>query len=366
MTLFLLSIFGTYYIFLLLLLYGWESVMAKPNQGSERYLTISIIVPFRNEEHTLEKLIQSLSSLQYPKDKLQIILVNDHSSDRSLELISPYLSATIQLIHLELEDTGKKNAIAKGIETATSEIIVTTDADCTHQHNWLSTISDFFAFENTQLVVGPVAIAPSTSWFAKLQAIEFSSLIGSGAAMLHWGIPAMANGANLAFRKSAFVFVDGYEGNQHIASGDDEYLLKKIFGKFPSGVVFNNQSVSVVNTLPMPSLSSFFYQRLRWASKWKYQKDLKVKATALAVFAFQAFMVAMYFLAFGYRDDWVVLLILTKIGLEGIFLFRVCQFLGIRFSLLPFVFVQLAYPFYVVFTALASIVARPVWKDRKS
>lgn len=362
----LLIVFGLYITFLFTLLYSWEKILAKPIPASTSFQSISVVVPFRNEEANIEKLLSSLLSLHYPKEKLQIILVNDHSTDRSIQLISKFLTDIIQLINLDLHESGKKAALLKGIERSTSDIIVTTDADCHHHPNWLSSIHESFSSANIQMMVGPVAIAPATSWFAKLQAIEFSSLIGSGAAMLHWGIPAMANGANLAFRKSAFFSVDGYKGNQHIASGDDEYLLKKIFIKFPDGIVFNNQTSCVVNSLPLSGFISFFNQRLRWASKWKYQSDLKVKAVALAVFCFQVFMLAMYYLAIVNHHELIGLLVLAKVGLEGIFLFRVCQFLGVRFSFLPFVSLQLAYPFYVVFTALSSFLVRPVWKDRKS
>jgi poly-beta-1,6-N-acetyl-D-glucosamine synthase len=365
MAIILIFIFGVYFISILTLLYGWEKALTKPIPLSSSLKTISVVVPIRNEEQNIEKLLNSLVALHYPKEKLQIILVNDHSTDRSVQLISKFLTENILLINLESARSGKKAALSKGIEHSTPEIIVTTDADCIQHQDWLLSINDFFEGDNIQMVVGPVAIDPTTSWFAKLQAIEFSSLIGSGAAMLHWGIPAMANGANLAFRKSAFVSVGGYEGNQHIPSGDDEYLLKKVFEKFPEGVVFNNKPASVVRTLPMNSFSSFINQRLRWAGKWKYQDDWKVKAAAVAVFCFQAFMLVIYVLAIVNRHELAAILILAKVGLEGVFLFRVCQFLGVRFSLLPFVGLQLVYPFYVVFTAMASFLVMPIWKDRK-
>jgi len=365
MTIALLLIFGFYFIFLLALLYGWERTLIQPVSNSTDFHSITVIIPFRNEEENIETLIQSLQSLNYPKEKLEIILVNDHSSDQSLKALNK-LATPFLLINLEDNEVGKKAALTKGIEIAKSEIIVTSDADCKHPTQWLQSINSFFANPQTQMVVGGVTIQNSKSFFTKLQAIEWASLIGSGASLLQWHIPAMANGANLAFRKSAFLAVGGYEGNEHIASGDDEFLLRKIFKAFPNGIQFNHQLTSVVQTLPQKKIFNFFQQRFRWAGKWKHQTNGKVKLVAFVVFIFQPFFMTSFFLLGGEHQRLVSTMLLAKAGLEGIFLFRVCQFLGVRFTIIPFMMLQLLYPFYVVLTAILSLFVKSSWKGRKS
>jgi cellulose synthase/poly-beta-1,6-N-acetylglucosamine synthase-like glycosyltransferase len=365
MTIFLLIVFGSYLVCLLVLLYGWERSLARPISKSDVFQKISVIIPFRNEEKNLVALVQSLKSIQYPANKIEFIFVNDSSSDNSVETLKLLNLSNSKVIELRNEKTGKKAALTKGVESASSEIIVTTDADCQNQSNWLESINSLFSDLNVKMVVGGVAISNPKGLFNQLQAIEFASLIGSGASLLHWQIPAMANGANLAFRKSAFLDVGGYEGNENIPSGDDEYLLRKFFATRPEGVVFNSSVDSVVSTTPQKSLRSFFHQRLRWAGKWKHQTNASLKWTAVFVFLFQLTFLASFFFYWLSGSKLILMLLLSKAALEGILLFRVCQFLSVRFSLLSFALLQIVYPFYVVITAIGSLILPFEWKGRK-
>jgi len=86
--------------------------------------------------------------------------------------------------------------------------------------------------------------------------------------MAHYNRPFTCNGANLAYRKNVFHEVNGFEGIDMIASGDDELLMKKIVSRYPLGVAV--QAGQFVDTLPNVTFKEFFYQRIRWASKWKY------------------------------------------------------------------------------------------------
>lgn len=361
----LLIVFGGYLVCLLALLYGWESTLLRPLNKAEEYQAISVIVPFRNEEKNLDSLVQSLKLIQYPSDKLEFIFVNDHSTDKSVEILTSGILSNARVIELESQKSGKKGALTKGIECASSEIIVTTDADCQFQSDWLESINSLFSDLGVKMVIGSVAISNPKRLFDQMQTIEFASLIGSGASLLHWKIPAMANGANLAFRKSSFVEVNGYDGNENIPSGDDEYLLRKFFATWSAGVVFNPSMDSVVYTAPQKSLFSFFQQRLRWAGKWKYQTDASLKRTAVLVFAFQLVFLASFAFYWFSESPLILILLLSKAALEGVFLFRICQFLRIRLAWLAFTLLQIFYPFYVVITAIGSLILPFEWKGRK-
>src|SRR5690606_7520040 len=92
-------------------------------------------------------------------------------------------------------------------------IILTTDGDCRVGCDWLKAHAEIFAMQRPKLVSGPVTFYEGKTWFEQLQTIEFSSLVGTGAASIQAGKPNMCNGANLAFTKAAFQEVKGYEGN---------------------------------------------------------------------------------------------------------------------------------------------------------
>lgn len=359
-----LIIFGFYFLAMLTLLYGWEKALARPARTSTGIKSITVIVPMRNEERNVNQIVQSIVNQNYPAEKLQVIFVNDHSSDGTRTAFSEYAPENFQLINLAESHIGKKAAITRGIESATGEIIVITDADCRHDLQWLQSINSQFTESEVQMVVGPVAIQ-SNSFFSTLQAIEFASLIGSGAALLQWGVPAMANGANLAFKREAFQKVNGYQGNEHIASGDDEFLLRKVYHVFPNGIKFNNASTSVVRTEAQQSLNAFFQQRLRWASKWKHNTSWLSNVVAVMVFLFQVAFVGLLIAMMTSTDKRLQLILFAKIAIDGIFLWRVSSFLQSKFSFLPFLLLDFVYPCYVIAIALLSQFFSYQWKGRK-
>ena len=361
MSLLLLIVFGLYFLCVLALLYGWEKMLQQKSPNADKYLAISVIIPLRNEQAYMARLIDSLKKQNYPSDQFQVIFVNDHSTDETKSLFANLPSHYSVLDLSEL--TGKKAAIALGIEQAKGEIIVTTDADCTYHPDWLQTINQHFNNPTRQLLVGPVAIK-SNSFFSRLQAIEFSSLIGSGASLLQWNSPTLANGANLAYRRSAFLAVNGFSGNQHIASGDDEFLLRKIYEKFPDGIFFNNHENSVVVTEAQPSLSLFFHQRLRWASKWKHNTNVGAKLIAVSVFLFQVGFLALLVWVGIFPNRSLQMIVLAKLAMDGIFLWRVSTFLKSGFSFFAFIVLEFLYPIYVIVIALLSHFVPYQWKDR--
>lgn len=362
MVILFLIVFGFYFLAMLALLYGWESALQQSTAPSSFQDSITVIVPFRNEQNHLKQLIASLSKQNYPRENFEVILVNDHSTDAFKQQITD-LPYNFLAIDLDENSFGKKAAITHAVELAKGNIIATTDADCQHNPEWLLSINHRFANSALQLLVGPVSI-DGRSFFSVLQSIEFSSLIGSGAALLTLGKPTMANGANLAFRKSAFLKVNGYEGNAHIASGDDEFLLRKIHKAFPKGMAFNNSSYSTVVTEPLPNLVSFFQQRLRWASKWKHNSSFSTRFTAVLVFLFQLSFLAMLAMAIASPNRANQIITLAKLAIDGIFLWRVSTFLKSKFSIFPFLVLQLVYPVYVIVIALLSQFVSYKWKDR--
>ena len=218
------------------------------------------------------------------------------------------------------------------------------------------------------LVFGGVAITPGRRLFDHTQAVEMASLIGSGASALWWGYPLFCSGANLAFRKAAFEAVEGYAGNFGVASGDDEFLMRKIIAKYPGSLAFAATPDNVVGTQPAPSLKSFIQQRMRWAGKWKYNNSLYAKAVAVYIFLVQVTLAAaLVFVFSGDRSLHRVsaAILAGRFIAEFLFLYPVTRFLGIRWNWLGYIVLQVVYPWYVIMTALFSAVLKGSWKGRK-
>jgi biofilm PGA synthesis N-glycosyltransferase PgaC len=330
---------------------------------------LSVIVPFRNEAQHIANVLSDLLAQQYPAEKFEILLVNDHSEDNSMSRAEEILqvSAFSNYTFIQPASFGKKSAITEGVKQAAGHIIVTIDADCRVGTKWLQSIHSVFDDDKVKMVFGPVRIEPNNSLFSKMQSIEFSSLVGSGAASMAYGIPTMCNGANLAFRKKIFQEVGGYEGNEQIASGDDEFLMRKIAKKFPGGIKFNNYKEGIVTTSAQNSLSAFIAQRIRWAGKWSAHQDWKSKLLALFIFSFHTMLLVAPFFVLHDR------LLLSMLGVSLIckaiteyrFLRIVNFWLNIRWHWSAFILLQVTYSLYAVVTALLALFVKPNWKGRK-
>lgn len=364
MTVLFILVFSIYFLVLILLIMGWNKPAAKQAKESPA-LFLSIIIPFRNEEKNLPVLIETLRKLDYPTEKFEVILMDDHSTDNSLSVIAQFITNHSNFKVISSHLNGKKNAIAFGVEVSKGEIIVTTDADCELPAEWLRLINDQFQNQSINMVVGAVRIKTDVSFFSKLQAVEFSSLIGSAASTLALGFATMCNGANLSYRKNVFVEVNGFEGNTHIPSGDDEFLMRKVVNKFGvKSLKFLNDSNAIVDTSPQVSLHQFFNQRIRWAGKWRYNSSSMTKLLAVFILLFQvSWLVATGFLFFQPWNSTIIALLVVKMLIEGFFIFNISRFMRQKFYWDAFWVLQIAYPLYVIIVGLVSNFISVSWKD---
>lgn len=110
---------------------GWNAIeVYKANSHFEETF-VSIIIAFRNEEKNLPSLFDSLQNQSYPVKSFEIIFCNDHSSDKSVELVMEFVSRTInsKLINLDSEISGKKKALEIASLIAKGKLLIFTDAN---------------------------------------------------------------------------------------------------------------------------------------------------------------------------------------------------------------------------------------------
>ncbi len=365
MLIYLLAIFSIYFIFLIFLILGWQEATASSGDASNANELVSVVVAVRNEADTLPDLIRTLARQTYSVNRFEIILIDDHSTDQTARVISTlqHTYSTMSFVTRLSSGTGKKSALTDGIQLAKGSIILTTDADCLLPETWIQRMVNSFR-SNTNMVVGMVKIEAGSAFFGTLQFLEFASVMGSGISFLSWRLPIMCNGASLAFRKDVFINLHGYEGNSHIQSGDDEFLMRKIESKHPGTIEFLSHQDCVVRTHPQKSMGDFFQQRLRWAGKWKSNDSLLTRAVAVLVLITQIFwLIALSWVATSWNVE-LAALIFIKILLEAFFLSRICKHLNEDFPKRAFFLLQVLYPVYVICIGLLSQFKRSRWKDR--
>ncbi|MBK6914357.1 MAG: glycosyltransferase [Ignavibacteriales bacterium] len=194
---------------------------------------VTVIIPFRNETENILRSLKSIEAQNYPKEKYEVLFVNDFSQDDSLQKISDCKkSDNIKILSVPSDysmNAHKKRAIRFGIQNAKGKIIITTDADCNHNVDWLKSLLACMK-DDVGFVSGPVEFYSNESFFSKLQKIEFAGLVITGAGLIGSGKPIICNAANIAYRKNAFDKVNGFNDQMNLSSGDDELLMQK-YGK---------------------------------------------------------------------------------------------------------------------------------------
>lgn len=356
-----------YYIFFML----YHAVGVYQTKIDDKGISIkgvSILVPVRNDSHHIDKLLKSLLSQKNISIPVQILIINDHSQDNLYDRLKNYLYA-IEYLPLPKEKQGKKQAIEYGISHSNHEIIITTDADCTMNEYWLYSILSCFEDE-VQLVSAPVLLEANT-WFEKIQQIELMGLVGIGAGAIYHQKPNLCNGANLAYRKSAFIAVKGYEGSIHLASGDDELLMHKIHQKYKNSksIRFCKTYQAVVYTPAQRTLKEFIQQRKRWISKAKHYQRQGLTVELIFLYAFYFVLILSTILSLWLSEIstlclglWIGKIISEySIMLQMFIFFRqnVWQCSGI------FVFSQIFQVLYVIWAGIVSLRPAFTWKERR-
>lgn len=348
--------------------FGWVSLSGvQPKKRSNATITFSVIIAARNESETITNCLNAIFQQDYPSDLFEVIVVDDHSTDETFQRIVDYgaVHSDFALRVLQAEGKGKKSAIGQAIKISTGQLILTTDADCSVSPQWLAAFADCYNQTGSRAISGPVKME-GASLFAHLQKLEFLSLIASGAGSIGAGMPVMCNGANFCYEKKAFVAVNGFLGNERFVSGDDIFLMHKISKHFGvSAITFLKDRRAIVDTAVQPDLSSFFSQRMRWASKSPGYRDGGIILTAMSVFLIHVGLIGGF--VFGLLSGmWqpFLLIFISKILIDFPLLLLSSHFMRQMRLLYYFLPVQLLLPFYVLITTVGGLFSSVSWKGR--
>lgn len=272
-----------YFIIIISFNFGWKNInYYKKGQIGPFCPYISLVIAARNEEKNISRLINALIHQSIGIDNFEIIIVNDHSTDNTFQIARSFEGSVKNLnIYNLKENTGKKQALLFGIKQAKGKLIVTTDADCLPQRNWLETIAEFYARYQPKLIIGPVLMRGNT-FFEKIQALDFFALMSSGGAATGIKKPIMCNGANLAFERENYLeLTDPHNVNE--VSGDDIFLLLTLKKSHKDQILFLKSKKAIVCTEPEKTFLNYLTQRKRWASKSTRYKDFDIIFVSIIV-----------------------------------------------------------------------------------
>ncbi len=358
---------GLYFLLIFSFYFGWKRIPEFFPGKSLFSGKISVLIAFRNEEGYLSDLIEDLVVQTFPKQSFEVILIDDHSVDRSYELVKSLIKDLQGFVLLSSNGHGKKQALHTGLEYCTGSFVVTTDADCHMDSEWLSSISAYYQDKRPEMILGPVLPLKVKGFFNQLLSLEFFSLIASVAGSAGLGHPVLSNGANMAYRKGVLDNLDD-PFMQTIASGDDIFLLQSLKREKSSGIHFLKSTDAVVHAHIPSTIKEFWQQRIRWASKSKFYTDWDMKITGFLVLLMNIYVVLSLF-AILYRAHFIflyLLLLIIKSIPDFLLLRSVLTFFKRKDLLKYFILLQFAYPFYITFVGFAGFfISKYTWKGRQ-
>lgn len=351
------------------LLKGWLSIKSFASDRVEFKTKVSVLVAARNEERNIRATIEALLAQDYPKKLVEVIIVDDHSTDATAAIIESYADRGVRLLSLrgsEALNSYKKLAITEAIRQSSGELMVATDADCEMGTRWLSTIVSLYEEKRPYLISSPVVYFKEKNIFERLQTLEFLYLIGLGAATIGNKQASTCNGANLAYRKDVFLKLGGFQGIDNLASGDDELFLHKVAAKFPDKIEFCKSRDALVYTEAKESLGAFISQRKRWASKSTHYKKKSIVVLGVCIWLFNVFLLLSIFNAIIQPDLWKIVYMCfgAKIGVEMMFMTSMSRFAN-RVPLLIYIpFLSLLHVIYLIYIGIAGNSGKYQWKGR--
>lgn len=381
-----------YALILSLYRFGWRRlpVWEPAARSVEALPSVTVLVAARNEAARIGETLASLLASDYPAERLEIIVVDDHSEDGTAELVRAIFDRAapsgfaLRLLSLsEGEGYGKKRALEQGLAQAHGSVICATDADCIVKPNWVRLMAGALAesavagphqSNGPVLVTAPVLFHREQNWFQRFQSLDVVGLMGITGAGIHLGFQRMANGANMAYVKSVFHAVGGYAGNATIASGDDMFLVQKVAQQFPNRVMYLKHQEAVVLTSPERDWPAFWRQRLRWGGKNAALPEWPVRLVLLAVFLFcwsilylLLISIINIFTPIGGPSPWVLATAVgTKALFDYLFLRDLCYFFARPDLLRVFWPAFVLHTLYIPLVGLAGLFRKGyTWKGRR-
>ena len=330
--------------------------------------SVSVIVPARNEDHNIEETLESLANQDYPRDKFQVVMVNDRSTDQTPGLMTMFAKkhnnfTQVDVYNLPPGISPKKNAIEWGIAASKGEIIITTDADCIHSPRWVRALVKYFK-PDVGLVAGLTVFDPDDeSIIHRLHSLDYlsHSFIGAGAIGAQSGMNC--TGANLAYRYKVFMEQRGFGDKSNMVSGDDEFFLQSLIAAKKWKAVHAIGEDTIVRSLPPETVRGIINQRQRWGSKGLYYPP-PIKKLAIGIFIFFILLIlSPLMIMLNLMPAYIFGTALAiKVWSDFSVMLRGCRILGLKFPWITFLFLSAVHPLLIIASAVSGHLMAFEWK----
>jgi len=358
-----------YVCLILILSYGLRKLSPPSFRLPGHPVPVTVIVPFRDEQDNLPQLLQDLQGQSYSPAHLEVIFVDDHSSDGSGELIRELIRDHSRFTCLELpgERQGKKEALALGVQHASSEWIIQTDADCRLGAHFVAAHISCLLDTGADLIAGMVTTGEGERGILEaLERLDLLSLAGAGAGSFYLGRPLMCSGANLAYSRKLFLEARPFDPGPGTASGDDMFLMIGA-RKLGKKLVYLTSREALVRTGSIRNLRTLVMQRIRWGAKTPHYRMADIQGVAMCTALANLCILMMPWLLLFEPELWVWLIpaFVIRSLADLLLLYRITGYTGQRRYLSMFLPVLLLYYPYQGMVMAGSLFWKGRWKGRR-
>lgn len=326
--------------------------------------SVSVIIAARNEEENIGRCLESMARLTYPPELLEIVVVDDRSVDSTHSIVNKYarICPRISVVTATPEEgnlRGKTNAVTRGIEASTGEIILFTDADCTVPKNWVEETVKYYVDDRVGIVAGFTSLE-ARHWFGAMQAIDWFMLFSVAAAMIRLRFPVTAVGNNLSVRRSAYNAVGGYRAIPFSVT-EDYALFHAITSGTDYTARFPMDPATMVHSQPCWTWKDLYLQKKRWFTGGR---DMGFKNFVIFSLSYITNVVILLgILLTGSTLGWGALVL--KSAMDLVLVLPALRAFRRWPLLLNFPLFELYYFFYVLYYPPRVLMGRTViWKER--
>ncbi len=358
---------GIYGFAMVFYAFQFKKSLDRKNINTTPKTSFSIIIPFRNEAEHMNSLLQHLKHLDYPRHLFEVLLVNDHSEDSSVEICQDFIKI-FKLNNFKiyqnqnLAKSPKKSAVLSALPYAKFDYILNTDADCVVPESWLKAYNQKLYQKSFDFIAAPVYIQNRKGIWNNYQTLDLMCLqvIGLGSfAPKHY---LMCNAANMCLKKEALQRLNAIEQHKHIVSGDDVFTLEQ-FRLAKQNIATLVHQEAVVKTLPESNFYTLSQQRLRWASKSKHYKNPYLISLGILVLFTNLYLVIITpFIIVIPKLFWLFWLV--KMAIDSYVLFIGYNFFKENIKPSTYLLTLFIYPFATTYFGLKSLGGKFSWKGR--
>ncbi|RPH99278.1 MAG: glycosyltransferase [Calditrichaeota bacterium] len=358
-------------LFLILCLTFYTAILRKLNQGiyqlpdstespSEPF--VSVVIAVKNEAHRIQNCLKALNQQEYPAEKMQIILVDDHSTDDTLQVVrNMNMRCAVKLLtHSTLSkyQSSKKAALELALHDASGDIVLLTDADGRPPRTWVRRMVLSFS-DSMGLVAGFSPQCAEKPWMNDLLLVDSIAAAVTAAGLIGLKRGITCSGRNLAYLRQAFFDVGGFSSLPDSLSGDDDFILQRFVhqSRWQVNYVLNREAV--VPAAGPTNLIAFLRQKRRHISAGRYYPT-SVKL-GYAVYHLLNLAIWSSIVMIHFEQYLFLAFIGIKFLVDALLMLRFAKLVNVRLKWIFCIIWEPVFLFYNLFAALCWF-RRPVWK----